>query len=205
MKLYCIASYPKVFQAYTNDFGNSVYSIAGLVKEGDPQIEAFLAEIEKVKANAFPKGFKGKEKQVFKPATKQPGYMMVNLTCPADKPPYVRDMQGAPVGPNDLFAGSMVYLDVNPYAYQAHGGGITVGWNAVFCTGEEGPLGRLGGKPSVEALMGDLPTAPQMANVAPVVAAPQLSPALAAAGHTIDTMLAAGWTIETMKEHGHIV
>ena len=114
--------------------------------------------------------------------------------------------------------------DPKPIPYPCRGGnkGVSAGLNGVMLTGEEGELGRIDGRPTVESMFADVvggatppqqpaaatpapavpPQAPPAAPATPPPAAPGLIMTAAANGMTYQQYKDAGWSDEQMITNG---
>lgn len=224
-------SYPHLFQPRAVQQGQEPkYSVAALIRKDDPQVTQIQAAIETEKANGFPSGFPAKAKVCLKDCAvefpedpKLANYYVVSCNANAkDKPPVVDTSMQPVMDPAKVYAGAIAWLHISIYPYNKDvNRGIAAGLNGVMLTGEEGELGRLDNKPTVEQMFSGVgtpgmtpPVAPQTPAVgatpppAPPTppAAPPASPAYqmtaAAKGATRDQYLAQGWTDELLIQHG---
>lgn len=229
---------PKIAKGATE----AKFSGALLLPPNDPQIASLNAEVETAAANTFPSGFprnadkclmpydeKYQGKEYYDPRFS--GWYVLSFTAKSEDRPHVVNMDYTPVtDPGSAYPGLMVWVSLGISGYTKGTGGVG-GWlNGVMLTGEEGPMGRLDNKPSVEQMFagvtGGVPApqapaapaaaaAPQApaAPAAPTPPAPPAPPAAppaapqyqmtqAAGGYTRDQLLAQGWTDATLVEHG---
>jgi hypothetical protein len=226
-----ILSYPHLFAPRAIEQGQDPkYSTTVLILKTDPQVAQIQAIIEQEKANGWPSGFPANGKVCLKDCAvafpENPaihGYMAITGTAKADSKPAVVDMNMQPVlDPSQVYAGSICWVAFNSFTYDTTmNKGVSAGLNAVMVTGEESPLGRLDGKPSVESLFADVAggatapatTAPVPAAAAPTppvppavpevpAPAPQYVMTAKANGATYQQMIDAGWTNEMLVQQG---
>lgn len=223
-----IISYPHLFNARAIQPGDEPkYSVSVLLKKGDPQIATIQALIEQEKANGWPSGFPANGKVFLKdgavahpdnPAVHE--YMIVSGNARQDSKPAVVDMNTQPVvDPSQVYAGAICWVAFNSFTYnQAVNKGVSCGLNAVMITGEEGELGRLDGRPTVESMFADVtgtpaPATTEASTAAPIPApnapdapapTPQYVMTEKAGGLTRDQLLASGkgWTDELLIAQG---
>ena len=223
-----ILSYPHLFQPRSVQEGDAPkYGVSVLIADTDPQLQAILQLQEQEKANGFPSGFPATGKVFCKPSVDNPGYHVISGNANADQKPHVVDASLGPVmDPAQVYAGAVAWVQFNTFVYNKPvNKGVSAGLNGVMLTGEEGALGRLDGRPTVENMFGDIagggvptapapapapaapaPAAPAPAPAAPAPAAPA-APALvmtaAANGVTYEQYMATpGWTHEALIEQG---
>ena len=213
IKIKGILSYPHLFQARSVQPGDDPkFSVTVLLKKGDPQIATVQAVIDACKLNGFPAGFPATGKVFMKDGDetgKHPGYMMVQANCRADQRPIVVDSNLQPVtDPSQVYAGAIAWASLNTSNYNMPvNKGVGCYINGVMVTGEEGELGRIDGRPTVDGMFGDLDAPPPAPPQAPPPAPPQTpAPAYqmteAANGVTRDAYIAAGWTDEQLILNG---
>ena len=206
-----IISYPHLFNARAIQPGDEPkYSISVLLKKGDPQIATIQALIEQEKANGWPSGFPANGKVFLKESPDHPEYMIVSGNSKADSKPAVVDANMNPVmDPSQVYAGAICWVAFNSFTYnQAVNKGVSCGLNAVMITGEEGELGRLDGRPTVESMFadvtGDVSPAPTPAPNTPDAPAPtpQYVMTEKAGTFTHEQYIASGWTDEKLIAEG---
>ena len=221
-----ILSYPHLFQPRAVQQGDEPkYSVTVLIKDNDPQLAEIQRILEQEKANGFPSGFPENGHVFLKPAKDYPGWHQVSGNAKADSKPHLVDAAMQPImDQSKVYAGTVAWVQFNTFVYnQTVNKGVSAGLNGVMMTGEEGELGRIDGKPTVESMFGDLanaappqqpaapaapvaPVAPAApaAPVAPVapVAPAQLIMTVAANGMTYQQYKDAGWTDEQMIAQG---
>lgn len=200
---------PKVAQGATE----AKYSCAVLIPPTDPQVAVIQQAVETAKADTFPSGYTGAD-ECFQPydtkyAGKEyydprfSGWYVFSCTAKADDKPQVVNGNLEPImDPAAVYPGAMAWVNAGISGYVKGRGGIG-GWlNGVMLTGEEGPMGRLDNKPTVEQMFSGVATgAPAPAPAAPP-AAPQLIMTAAANGATYEQYKALGWTDEQMIAQG---
>ena len=205
-----ILSYPHLFTARSVQQGDEPkFSASILVLKNDPQIPAILHLIETEKANGFPNGFPSTGKSFLKdgalgddPALKD--YYIISGNAKADSRPHLVDANMNPVmDQSQAYAGAVVWAAFNTFTYSmAVNKGVGAGLNGVMLTGEEGALGRLDGKPTVESMFGGVASAPAPAAPAP---AAQYLMTDAANGLTREQYHASGWTDELLIQNGMMI
>lgn len=237
LKVKGILSYPHLFQPRAVQQGDEPkYSASILIRKDDPQVAQIQQAVETEKANGFPSGFPANAKCAFKDgAVAYPedpamhNFYIISANAKADQRPALVDASLQPVvNPSDVYAGAVAWCAINFFSYSKQiSKGVGCGLNGVMLTGEEGELGRLDGRPTVEQMFGGVggaPTAaPQAAAPAPVApqapapaapvpqppqppaappAAPQYQMTAAANGVTREAYHAAGWTDELLITNG---
>lgn len=229
-----ILSFPHLFTARAVDANSDPkFSVNVLVPKNDPQVAQIQQALETEKANGFPSGFPPNGKVFLKDlAVEQPNkpelanYYEIRSSSPADSRPHVVDGNyNKIVDPGDVYPGCVAYVNINTFSYnKPMSKGIAAGLNGVMLTGEEGALGRLDSRPSVEEMFQGVaagaPTAPptQPAATAPAApppappAAPPAAPAAPqfvmtekAAGFTREQYHAQGWTDEALLDAGMMI
>lgn len=219
---------PKVAQGATDP----KFGLTLLIPPNDPQVAVINAEVEAAKLAAFPNGYTGQDECMTlydeKYAGKSyydarfSGWWAFSCSAKANDKPSVVDVNIQPIiDPSAVYSGQMANVHAGISGYTKGRGGIG-GWlNGVQILDEEPPMGRLDGKPSVEAMFGAAATAaattpPAPATTPPAPAtppppppappAPATPPALvmtpAANGATYEAMIAAGWTDESLISNG---
>lgn len=224
-----ILSYPHLFQPRSVNPGDDPkYGVVVLIPDTDPQLAQIMAIQEQEKANGFPSGFPATGKLFCKPSTDYPGYHQVSGGAKADQKPVVVDANMQPVmDPALVYAGAVAWVSFNSFTFnQPVNKGVSAGLNGVMITGEEGALGRIDGRPTAEAMFGDVNGAAAQPHVAangqqvkapaptppapPAPPAPNAAPAPVALvmtekanGVTLEQYLATpGWTEELLIEQG---
>lgn len=226
-----ILSYPHLFTPRAVQQGDTPkYSVSVLIPKNDPQIAVIQAAIESAKANGFPSGFPPNGKVCMKDCAMETSYnadpryhnYMVISANNTDKPPVVDTALQPVMDASMVFAGCIADLSIGVATYNSPlNKGVGAYVNGVMVAGEEGPLGRIDGRPTVEQMFGapgaqsmptgmpatapGVPGAP-VAPVAPPPVAPPAAPALqmtaAANGNTYEQMIAVGWTDQTLLDNG---
>ncbi len=220
-----ILSYPHLFTPRSVNPGDDPkFSASILLRKDDPQVQQIQQIIDTEKANGWPNGFPANGKQFMKDgAVQHPdrpemhSYMIISANAKADSKPHTVDMQMNPVmNQSDAFAGAVVWAALNSFTYnQPVNKGVGCGLNGIMLTGEEGELGRLDGKPTVEGMFGDIAqgdtaapaTVPSATSAAPTApAAPPAHQMTAKAnGLTREQYHAAGWSDEQLIQHGYML
>ena len=215
-----ILSYPHLFTPRSVNPGDDPkFSASILLRKDDPQVAQIQQIIDQEKANGWPNGFPANGKQFMKDgAVAHPdkpdmhNYWIINANSKADSKPHVVDAQMNPVmNQGDAYAGAVVWAAMNSFTYnQPVNKGVGCGLNGVMLTGEEGELGRLDGKPTVEGMFGDVagaaPAAAPAPNAAPAApAAPAYQMTAAANGLTREQYHASGWTDEQLLAQGLMI
>jgi len=217
-----ILSYPHLFTPRSVNPGDDPkFSASILLRKDDPQVQRIQQLIDTEKANGWPNGFPGNGKQFMKDGAVQypndptmHNFMIISANAKADSKPHTVDMQMTPVmNQADAFAGSVVWAALNSFVYnQPVNKGVGCGLNGIMLTGEEGELGRLDGRPTVEGMFGDIaggqtttaaappPAATGAATPPPPAAAHQMT--AAANGLTREQYHAAGWSDEQLIQNG---
>lgn len=226
-----ILSFPTLFTPkIATGATEAKYSVAILLPPNDPQIAAIQAEVNTAAANGFPSGMPAGTDCCFQPYDQKyngkdyydprfSGYMVLSCTAKADDKPVVVDGNHVPIiDPGVVYSGCIAHVHMAVSAYTKGRGGIG-GWlNGVMFTGEEGPFGRLDGRPSAEqmfATIGQTATPPQAGAPAPVPPTaptpPPAAPSIVhqmtdkAAGATYESFIAGGWTDEAMIAGGYML
>lgn len=216
-----ILSYPHLFTPRSVNPGDDPkFSASILVRKDDPQVQQIQQIIDTDKANGWPNGFPANGRQFMKDgAVQHPdrpemhSYMIISANAKADSKPHTVDMQMNPVmNQADAYAGAVVWAALNSFVYnQPVNKGVGCGLNGIMLTGEEGELGRLDGKPTVEGMFGDVaqggggaPQAPAAPATPPPAApsAPKYQMTDKANGLTREQYHAAGWSDEQLVQHG---
>lgn len=245
IKVKGILSYPHLFTARSVQPGDDPkFSTSVLVRKDDPQMTAILQVLETEKANGWPNGFPANGKTFIRDCAVQfpedprlANYWAISGNAAADSRPHVVDAHLNPImDQSQVYAGVIAWVQFNTFVYNMPvNKGVGAGLNGVMVTGVEGELGRLDGKPTVEAMFGDVAgdatatTAPAAAPAAPVPAAPTAAPApvpsapvaapapapapaapqfvmtAAANGLTREQYHAAGWTDEQLVQNGMMI
>lgn len=232
IKVKGILSYPHLFQPRAVQQGDEPkYSVNVLIPAGDPQVAQIQQAIATEQQNGFPSGFPANGKTPLRESKDYPGYMELRTSAKADSKPPVVDMNLQPVmDPARAYAGAVAWVAINTYVYnQPVNKGIGAGVNGVMLTGEEGALGRIDGRPTVEAMFGEQAggaPAPQQTAAAPAPAAapaaaavpptpptppaapapqPQYQMTEKAAGLTREQYHQSGWTDEQLIQHGYML
>lgn len=236
-----ILSFPHVFQPRAVNPGDDPkYSASLLIAKNDPQLAQVQQIIEQEKANGFPSGFPVNGKICLKDCAVEPAYsgdsrfhnyMVISMNN-NDKPLIV-DMNLQPLmDPAKVFAGAIVWVSVGIQAYNKPvNKGVGAYINGLMPSGEEGPLGRIDGRPTAEQMFGGVATGNTAGAVAPPVgtvpagqppmqpygvpgqvaapptmtpppAAPTLQMTAAANGVTYEAYKQAGWTDDQLIQHG---
>jgi hypothetical protein len=224
-----ILSFPTLFTPkMAKGATEAKYSVTVLIPPGDPQIAVLNTEVEAAKLNGCPSGYNGAD-ECFKPYDEKyagkeyydpkfSGWYAFSCTAKADDKPPVVDMAHNPIiNPGDVFSGMVAYVSAGIGYYDKGKTGIG-GWlNGVMITGEEPPMGRLDGKPSVEAMFSGVagnavPTAspaPAPAPTPPTPPAPAPAPGRVmtpkAGVFTYEQLLAAGHTDESLIREGYML
>lgn len=215
-KIKGILSYPHLITPRAIEAGaEPKYSVTVLVKDDDPQLQTVLQIIEQEKANGFPSGFPDTGKLCCKPSKEYPGWHQISGNAKADQKPHLVDAAMQPVlDQATVYAGAVAWVQFNTFVYnQPINKGIGAGLNGVMMTGEEGELGRIDGKPTVESMFGDVAggmappqqpaaPAPAAATPAPAPQAPPAAPAPAPTAGLIMTAAANGMTYQQYKDAG---
>lgn len=158
-KIKGILSYPHIFQPRAVQQGDDPkYGVVVLVADNDPQLANVIALQEQEKLNGFPSGFPATGKLFCKPSTDYPGYHQISGGAKADQKPAVVDSSMQPIiDPGAVYAGAVAWVAFNTFVYnQAVNKGVSAGLNGVMLTGEEGALGRIDGRPTVDSMFGDV-------------------------------------------------
>lgn len=205
-----ILSYPHLFTPRSVNPGDEPkFSASILIRKDDPQVQQIQQIIDTEKANGWPNGFPHNGKQFMKDgAVQHPdrpemhNYMIISANAKADSKPHVVDAQMNPVmNQADAYAGAIAWAAFNSFIYnQAVNKGVGCGLNGIMLTGEEGELGRLDGKPTVEGMFGDIAGGAPPA--APAPAAPKHVMTDKANGLTREQYHQAGWSDEQLIQHG---
>ncbi len=240
VKVKAILSFPHLFQPRAIQQGDDPkYSCSGLIRKDDPALGAVQQAIETEKQNGFPSGFPGNGKVCLQDGavkypddTRMHGFMILTSTAKADQKPPVVDANLQPVmDPALAYPGAVAWMVVNTFSYsQPTSKGVSCGLNGIMLTGEEGELGRLDNKPTVEQMFAGLggapaatpaatapatipgaapnqvPAAPTPA--APAPAAPQTptyTMTAAAGTFTREQYHAQGWTDEMLLQQGMMI
>lgn len=188
-------------------------------------------------ANGFPSGFPHNGKLCMNDCqVKNPGdptlaeYMVVNSGAKADMKPAVVDSNLDPVmDPAAVYPGAECWFALNTFVYSMSlSKGIGCGLNGVMLTGQEGALGRLDSRPTVDQMFGDVsggapaPATPGAAPNAPQPpaapqppqppqppaappAAPQYQMTAAAAGISREEYHKAGWSDDLLIQNGYML
>jgi hypothetical protein len=210
-----ILSYPHLFTPRSVNPGDDPkFSASILVRKDDPQVQQIQQVIDTDKANGWPNGFPANGKQFMKDGAVQypdrpemHSYMIISANSKADSNPRTVDMQMNPVmNQADAYAGAVVWAALNSFVYnQPVNKGVGCGLNGIMLTGEEGELGRLDGKPTVEGMFGDVAQGGGGAPQAPAAAAPsapKYQMTDKANGLTREQYHEAGWSDEQLVQHG---
>jgi hypothetical protein len=216
-----ILSYPHLFTPRSVNPGDDPkFSASILVRKDDPQVQQIQQIIDTDKANGWPNGFPANGRQFMKDgAVQHPdrpemhSYMIIRPNAKAYSKPHTVDMQMNPVmNQADAYAGAVVWAALNSFVYnQSVNKGVGCGLNGIMLTGEEGELGRLDGRPTVEGMFGDVaqggggaPQAPAAPATPPPAApsAPKYQMTDKANGLTREQYHAAGWSDEQLVQHG---
>ena len=218
-----ILSFPNLFQPRAVQQGDDPkYGVTVLIADNDPQLATILALQEQEKQNGFPSGFPDTGKVFCKPSKDAPGYHQISGGAKVDQKPHLVGPDLQPImDQSQVYAGAVAWVQFNTFTYnQPVNKGVSAGLNGVMITGEEGALGRLDGKPTVENMFGDVaggaapvapaPVAPApVAPVAPVAPAPAPAPApglvMTAAANGVSYeqyMTTPGWTDELLIANG---
>jgi hypothetical protein len=198
-----ILSYPHLFTPRSVNPGDDPkFSASILVRKDDPQVQQ-IQQFMKDGAVQHPD------------RPEMHNYMIISANAKADSKPHVVDAQMNPVmNQADAYAGAIAWAAFNSFVYnQPVNKGVGCGLNGIMLTGEEGELGRLDGKPTVEGMFGDLaqggaPQAPASAPAAtatPPPAAPKHQMTDKANGLTREQYHATGWSDEQLIQHGMMV
>lgn len=235
MQIQGILSFPALFTPkVAKGATEAKYSCAVLIPPNDPQVATLQQAVVAAKADAFPSGYTGADEcfQTYdeKYAGKEyydarfTGWHVFTCTAKAEDKPHVVDANLQPVmDPAQVYPGAMVWVNAGISGYTKGKGGIG-GWlNGVMVTGQEGSMGRLDNKPTVEQMFANVGAAPTPTPVAPhtpaapaaPVPTPPVPPApvapaapaqlimtAAANGMTYDQYKAAGWSDEQMIANG---
>lgn len=169
IKVKGILSYPHLFSARSVNPGDDPkYSVSVLLRKDDPQLAQVRDAIAKEKLNTWPSGFPDKGRVFLKDGMieypdnpKMHEYMILNTSTGIDSKPSVVDMNLQPVlDPGQTCAGTVAWVAFNTFTYNQNvNKGVSAGLNAVMTTNEIGELGRLDGRPSVEAIFADVAAA----------------------------------------------
>jgi hypothetical protein len=205
-----ILSFPTIFTPkIATGATDAKFNLSLLIRPDDPQVAALKAEIEAAKLASFPNGYTGTD-ECFQPydtkyANKDyydsrfSGWWVLSCSAKSDDKPSVVDEAMQPIiDPSAVYSGMLANVHMGISGYIKGRGGIG-GWlNGVQILDVEPPMGRLDGKPSVEAMFGGASTAP------PAATAPAATPVMTAAanGVTYDAHIAAGWTDEKLIAAG---
>lgn len=215
-----ILSYPHLFTPRSVNPGDDPkFSASILLRKDDPQVQQIQQAIDTEKANGWPNGFPPNGKQFMKDAAVQHPdkpelhqYMIISANAKADSKPHTVDIQMNPVmNQADAYAGAVVWAALNSFTYnQPVNKGVGCGLNGVMLTGEEGELGRLDGKPTVEGMFGDIagggaPQQPPAAPAAPATPLPAHQMTDKANGLTREQYHQAGWSDEQLIQHGYML
>jgi hypothetical protein len=216
-----ILSYPHLFTPRSVNPGDDPkFSASILLRKGDPQIEQVKQIIATEKANGWPNGFPHNGKEFMKDGmlafpndANMHNYMIISSNAKADSKPHCVDAHMQPVmNQADAYAGAVVWAALNSFTYnQPVNKGVGCGLNGIMLTGEEGELGRLDGRPTVEGMFGDVaggaaPMAPAApAAPTPPPAAPVFQMTAAANGLTREQYHAAGWSDAQLIQNGLMV
>jgi hypothetical protein len=212
-----ILSYPHLFTPRAVQQGDDPkFGVVVLLRDTDPQLQQILALQDQEKKNGFPSGFPNTGKVFCKPSPDYPGWHQISGGAKADQRPAVVDEQFTPVSdPGRVFAGMVAHVSFNTFTYSTPvNKGVSAGLNGVMITNETGELGRIDGRPSVEAMfagVGSDPVgapfaAPSMPPSPPAPPAPPAAPVRLmtpkAGGVTYEAYIANGWTDALLIEHG---
>jgi len=223
-----ILSYPNLFQPKTfSEDQKPKYSASLLIHKEDPQLKE-LYQVQNIeKANGFPSGFpiNGKVflkdcKDQYPEDTSLAPYMMLNCSARIENKPCVVDINLQPIlDPALVYPGAEVWMQFNTFAFShPMNKGVSASLNGILLTGNEGPLGRLDTRPSVEQMFasvinqpGNGTQAPPNPQQTPVPAPPsvkditrptELIMTAAANGSTYEQYKQAGWSDDQMIAQG---
>lgn len=203
-----IMSYPHLFEPRSVQQGDDPkFSVNILIRKDDPQVAQIQQAIEIEKQNTFPNGFPETGKVCLKNNNDFPEYYELRANTGADNAPHVVQLPGAKpvVDRSKVYAGAVAWFVVNISGYNMPvNKGVGAYINGVGLTGEEGPLGRIDGKPTAEQMFANVGTAaPAPAAPAPAAPAPTMYTMTAAAnGLTREAYHASGWTDAQLIQAG---
>jgi hypothetical protein len=247
MQIKGILSFPSLFTARAPKSlpdSEPKYSTQLLVHKDDPQIAEIKKVVDVEIANTHPSGFPHNGKNCWGTYTEKTDpskfnqrfqdYYVLSTTAKQDQRPGVFKESGAGYeevrDPGEVFAGQVVWLNINIQGYTKGQGGVTAYINGALLTDEESPLGRLdervtdpnqlfsnrGNTPAQPAATPQPNTAPPAAPA--VVPQPPVPPAAAPAapqyvmtekatsiGQTRESMHAANWTDAMLIEQGYML
>lgn len=194
MLIKAMISFPTLFTAKAPKGSNTPrFDAVFLLPPDDPQAGTLYQMVEQAKADTFPSGFpqkgdlcfgryedKYQGRDYYDPRLN--GWWVLTATAKAEDRPPVVDMNRQPViDPAQVYSGAMVWANVGISGYTKGTGGVG-GWlNGVMVIGEEGPFGRLDGRPTVDQMFAEVgggapaPSAPS-APGAPAAPTPPTAP-----------------------------
>jgi hypothetical protein len=183
-----ILSFPHVFQPRAipgSQDSTPKYSCSVLIAKNDPQLAQVQAVIEQEKANGFPSGFPANGKlclkdcaveEVYKTDPRFHQYMVLSMNN-ADKPLTVDQNLQPLMDPSQVYAGCIAWVSVGIQAYNKQvNKGVGAYINGLMPTGEEGPLGRIDGRPTAEQMFGGVAGGVAGGQVATNNTAPAMAP-----------------------------
>lgn len=227
-----ILSFPALFQPkMAKGATEAKYGCSILIPPGDPQIAVLQAEVEQAKLNGCPSGYNGADvcfnaydtkyagKEYYDP--RFTGWYVFSCSAKANDKPQVVDASLQPViDPASVYPGAEVYVNAGISYYPKGKAGIG-GWlNGVMVTGNEGSMGRLDNKPTIDQMFAGVaggapqtaptpgaaptPPAPPQPPAAPQAPAPAptLQMTAAANGVTYEAYMKQNWTDELLIQHG---
>ena len=229
IKVRGILSYPHLFSPReVVKGGPPKYSTGLLIAKTDTEMVSRVQNaFDEAIRDGFPSGAPRKMKSTLKDAAEEfpdrvdtlGGYYYIS-TYSLEQPPVVDQSLSPVIEPGQVYPGLMAWVALGVFTYKGPPPGVSAAVNGVMLTGEEGPLGRLDNKPSVEELFGELategtapapaPAPAQGACVAPVVAPPPApapsGPVMTekAGGVPYEAFIAQGWTDEQLLAQGYI-
>lgn len=207
-----IMSYPHLFEPRAVTQGDDPkYSVNCLLRKDDPQVAQINQAIAVENQNTFPNGFPANGKCCLQDSEQFPEYYELRTNSAAEYPPHVVQLPAAKpiVDRGKVYAGAEAWFIVIIKGYNMPvNRGVGAYINGVGLTGEEGPLGRIDGKPSAEQMFANVGSAAP-APAAPVPPAPNAPAAPAmytmtalAGGLTREQYHASGWTDTQLIEFG---
>lgn len=218
---------PKAVMQGGKQTGDPRFSLICLIPPNHPQLAELQAAVENVKRTDFPSGLNPRAEVCLQPYdhkfqgkeyydSRCSGYWVLSANAKAESRPYVGtiDATGNPspvMDPGKAWSGQLMHVHVGFFSYKIGDSGIGCGLNGVILTEQEGPLGRLDNKPTVDQMFAGLAGTKQPSFVggAPTPPAPPAPPSApvmvmtaAANGVTYEAYKAQGWTDDQLIQNG---
>ena len=206
---------PKRIKQNGVETGEPKFSLQLLLHKDDPELHRLWGDMQGLIQNAWPSGVvprqanfclqsyaeKNAHKEHYRPDLAD--YYELSMTAKETERPAVvyESTRQEVINPGDVYSGQVAYVHFNMDAYERGNGGVGAWLNGVMVTEETSAVGRLDGRPSVDAMFASVTaSAPQMHSpgapatgapatgapgapgAAPAMGAPAAAPAMGAPG-----------------------